>query len=51
MALGAGFTVTVTIHLIYYAVQPLLGLLVDKRMGFDLVRMLVLGVAMAWMNK
>jgi len=37
--------------LIYYVVQPLPGLLVAKQIGFDLMRMLILGVAVAWMNK
>ncbi len=38
-------------YLIYYVVQPLPGLLVAKQVGFDLVRMLMLGVVVAWMNK
>ena len=38
-------------YLIYYAVQPLPGLLVAKQIGFDLIRMLILGVVVAWMNR
>jgi len=38
-------------YLIYYVVQPLPGLLVAKQIGFDLVRTLILGVVVAWMNK
>ena len=38
-------------YLIYYVVQPLPGLLVAKQIGFDLMRMLILGVVVAWMNK
>lgn len=38
-------------YLIYYVVQPLPGLLVAKQVVFDLVRTLILGVAVAWMNK
>jgi hypothetical protein len=38
-------------YLIYYAVQPWPGLLVAKQVVFDLVRMLILGVVVAWMNK
>ncbi len=38
-------------YLIYYVVQPMPGLLVAKQIGFDLVRMLILGVAVAWSNK
>lgn len=37
--------------LIYYVVQPLPGLLVAKQIGYDVVRVLALGVVVAWMNK
>ena len=38
-------------YLIYYVVQPMPGLLVAKQIAFDLVRLLALGVVVAWMNK
>lgn len=37
--------------LIYYAVQPTPGMLVAKQCAFDTVRMLLLGVAVAALNK
>ena len=38
-------------YLIYYVVQPTPGMLVAKQIGFDLVRLLILGVVVAGMNK
>ena len=38
-------------YLIYYAVQPMPGLLVAKQIFFDTVRTLILGVVVAGMNK
>ena len=38
-------------YLIYYAVQPMPGLLVAKQIFFDTVRTLILGAVVAGMNK
>lgn len=37
-------------HLIYYAVQPTPGLLAAKQIGFDLVRFLLLGLLIAYLQ-
>ena len=36
--------------LIYYAVEPMPGMLVAKQIAFSTVQMLVLGVLAAWLN-
>lgn len=38
-------------YLIYYVVQPMPGMLVAKQVAFDFVRMLLMGVAVAALNK
>lgn len=49
--LAVAFLAVVPTYLIYYVVQPLPGLLVAKQVGFDLVRMVLLGVLVAALNK
>lgn len=43
--------VTVPGYLIYYAVQPLPGMLVAKQIVFDSVSYLVMGVVVAWLYR
>lgn len=42
---------TVPILLVYYAVQPMPGLLVAKQIACDVVTVLAMGVAAAWVNR
>lgn len=50
---GAAIAVltTVPILLVYYAVQPMPGLLVVKQIACDVVTVLAMGVAVAWVNR
>jgi hypothetical protein len=52
--LRCGFAValvsTIPMFLIYYAVEPLPGMLVAKQLAFSTVQMLVLGVLVALLN-
>ena len=41
----------IPMYLIYYAVQPLPGLLVIKQIVFDSVSYVVMGVVVAWINR
>ena len=47
--LVVAFLTVVPTYMIYYAVQPLPGLLVMKQIAFDLIRTAGLGVIVAWM--
>ena len=42
---------TVPVLLVYYAVQPMPGLLVVKQVIGDVITVLVMGVAVAWVNR
>lgn len=42
---------TVPMFLIYYAVQPFPGMLVVKQIGFETVNNLILGIAVAFLNR
>ena len=41
----------IPIYMIYYAVQPMPGLLVVKQIVFDTLTYVVLGIVVAWMNR
>lgn len=41
----------IPMYLIYYAVQPMPGILVVKQLIFDSVTYVVLGIVVAWINK
>ena len=49
--LAVAFLTVVPTYLTYYVVQPMPGLLVIKQVGFDLVRTVLLGIAVAALNK
>lgn len=49
--LAAAFLTVVPTYMIYYAVQPLPGMLVIKQIAADIVRTAGLGVVVAWMNR
>ena len=42
---------TIPMYLIYYAVQPWPGAVVVKQIVYDTVRMLLMGLAVAWINR
>lgn len=42
---------TVPILLVYYAAQPMPGLLVAKQIACDVITVLAMGVAVAWVNR
>ena len=42
---------TIPIYLIYYAVQPMPGAVVAKQIVFDVIAMVIMGVAVAWINR
>lgn len=42
---------TIPLYLIYYAVQPLPGIMVVKQIVFDTIGILIMGVAVAWLNR
>lgn len=42
---------TIPTYLIYYAVQPMPGMMVAKQIVFDAISMVVMGVAVAWLNR
>lgn len=42
---------TVPTYLIYYAVQPMPGLVVIKQIVFDTVGVILMGIVVAWLNK
>jgi len=42
---------TVGVSLIYYAVQPLPEMLVFRQVVYDLINMMILGTAVAWLNR
>ena len=50
---GAAVAVLMTVPtlLVYYAVQPMPGVLVAKQIACDVVTVLVMGVAVAWVNR
>jgi hypothetical protein len=50
---GAAIAVLMTVPtlLVYYAVQPMPGVLVAKQIACDVVTVLVMGVAVAWVNR
>lgn len=41
----------VPMYLIYYAVQPMPGILVVKQIVFDTISLVVLGIVVAWINR
>jgi hypothetical protein len=43
--------VTIPMYLIYYAVQPMPGVLVFQQIVFDTIGMLVMGIIVAWLNR
>ena len=43
--------ITIPMYLIYYAVQPMPGMLVAKQIVFDAIGMLLLGIVAAWINQ
>ncbi len=42
---------TIPTYLIYYAVQPMPGLLVLKQIIFDTIGVILMGIVVAWLNK
>lgn len=50
---GTAIAVLTTIpnYLIYYAVQPMPGLLVFKQIVFDTLGVMAMGIVVAWLNK
>ncbi len=42
---------TIPIYLIYYAVQPMPGPVVAKQIAFDVIAVLIMGIAVAWINR
>lgn len=38
-------------YLIYYAVQPMPGITAIKQMVYDTIGVIVMGIAVAWLNK
>jgi hypothetical protein len=50
---GAAIAVLMTIptYLIYYAVQPMPGLVVVKQIVFDTVGVVLMGIVVAWLNR
>jgi len=50
---GTAIAVLTTIpnYLIYYAVQPMPGLIVFKQIVFDSVGVILMGIVVAWLNK
>ena len=42
---------TIPIYLIYYAVQPMPGMLVAKQIVFDTIGVILMGIVVAWLNK
>jgi hypothetical protein len=49
--IAVAFLASVPGFMIYYAVQPLPGILVLKQIAFDLVRIAGLGIIVGWMNR
>ena len=43
--------VTVPTYLIYYAVQPMPGMLALKQIIFDTIGVMITGVVIAWLNR
>jgi hypothetical protein len=43
--------VTIPMYLIYYAVQPMPGLLVLQQIAFDTIGDVLMGVVVAWLNR
>jgi len=42
---------TIPVYLIYYAVQPMPGMMVVKQVVFDTIGVVLMGVAVAWLNR
>ena len=42
---------TIPIYLIYYAVQPMPGMLVAKQIVLDTIGVIAMGVVLAWLNR
>ena len=42
---------TIATYLIYYAVQPMPGMLVLKQIIFDTIGVILMGIVVAWLNK
>jgi hypothetical protein len=42
---------TIPIYLIYYAVQPMPGMLVAKQIAFDTIGVILMGIVVAWLNR
>jgi len=42
---------TIATYLIYYAVQPMPGMLVLKQIIFDTIGVILMGIIVAWLNK
>jgi hypothetical protein len=49
--IAVALLVTVSTYLIYYAVQPMPGALVIKQIVLDSIRIVVMGIVVAWLNK
>jgi hypothetical protein len=50
---GAAIAVLMTIptYLIYYAVQPMPGMVVAKQIVFDTIGVVLMGIVVAWLNR
>jgi hypothetical protein len=50
---GAAIAVlsTIPVYLIYYALQPMPGAVVIKQIVFDTIGVILMGVALAWLNR
>jgi hypothetical protein len=42
---------TIPIYLIYYAVQPMPGVVVAKQIVFDVIAVIIMGIVVAWINR
>ncbi|MFN8008248.1 MAG: hypothetical protein U0V70_14735 [Terriglobia bacterium] len=42
---------TIPTYLIYYAVQPMPGLVVFKQIVFDTIAVMIMGIVVAWLNR
>ena len=49
--LAIAVLMTIPTYLIYYAVQPLPGMLVVKQIVFDTIGVVLMGIVVAWINR
>jgi hypothetical protein len=49
--LAVALLMTIPTYLIYYAVMPLPGVMVVKQIVFSTIEVLILGIAVAWLNR